>query len=139
MFYIHIFNCSRYVCLRLVVVVIIVYNMHCRCRFPKDDVTRSLWLQICNLNMFDNVSTIKICSEHFTIEDYQNPLAPVYGAVLRLKSGTIPTVAVPNPIVPIPTSANKLGIDVEVTTNVASTYQLIASKYVIICGANLEI
>lgn len=89
---------------------------------------------MCNLNELDDVSTIKICSEHFTTDDYRNPLAPVYGGVLKLKTGVIPTLSVPNPIAPISMSVNNKDTDVESTTNVAGTSEEIGSEYVTISG-----
>jgi len=66
--------------------------------FPKDPTGLSLWKQICNFKVYDDVSRLLVCSNHFTPDDYLEPNAKQLGGKLRLKRDRIPSVSVPNRI-----------------------------------------
>ncbi|KAF5285782.1 hypothetical protein FQA39_LY04243 [Lamprigera yunnana] len=66
--------------------------------FPKDPSSISLWKQICDLQEFDDVSRLFLCSNHFKLDDYREPSAQMLGGKLRLKPGAFPSVSVPNKI-----------------------------------------
>ncbi|KAF5292461.1 hypothetical protein FQA39_LY14008 [Lamprigera yunnana] len=66
--------------------------------FPKDPSSLSLWKQICDLQEFDDVSRLFLCSNHFKLDDYREPSAQKLGGKLRLKPGAFPSVSVPNKI-----------------------------------------
>ncbi|KAK5650790.1 hypothetical protein RI129_001819 [Pyrocoelia pectoralis] len=66
--------------------------------FPKDPSSHSLWKQICDLQEFDDVSRLFLCSNHFKLDDYREPSAQKFGGKLRLKPGAFPSVSVPNKI-----------------------------------------
>lgn len=63
-------------------------------RFPKEATTRSAWFKFCGLTEgIDDVTSITICSLHFTSDDFNFPRMGVRGAkILSLKSGAVPTI-----------------------------------------------
>ncbi|KAF2903894.1 hypothetical protein ILUMI_02274 [Ignelater luminosus] len=83
-------------------------------KFPSDTKTRLMWLQACDLTERDNVSTLKICSDHFLADDYANPNAKEFGGRLALKFGAVPSIKVPNPCKPV-------SLDMTPTVNVVSS------------------
>ncbi|KAF5297335.1 hypothetical protein FQA39_LY12174 [Lamprigera yunnana] len=66
--------------------------------FPKDPSSLSLWKQIYDLQEFDDVSRLFLCSNHFKLDDYREPSAQKLGGKLTLKPGAFPSVSVPNKI-----------------------------------------
>ncbi|XP_012530762.1 uncharacterized protein LOC105833517 isoform X2 [Monomorium pharaonis] len=61
---------------------------------PKYTHVYQRWLQACGLNERDDVSHIYICTNHFTPEDFH-----IKNKRIRLNSGAIPSITVPNPTI----------------------------------------
>ncbi|CAH1185924.1 unnamed protein product [Phyllotreta striolata] len=68
-------------------------------KFPKDAKMCGLWKDICNLEDYDTVTSLYICSEHFTKDDYREPNAKKIGGALQIKPGCYPSVNVPKQII----------------------------------------
>ncbi|XP_044262272.1 uncharacterized protein LOC123009818 [Tribolium madens] len=70
---------------------------------PAKEETRFLWIKICGLEgMVDEYPHLRICSAHFTSEDYIDPKAKEKGGrSLFLKSNAVPSVLVPHPMEPV--------------------------------------
>ena len=69
-------------------------------RFPKDNVTRQLWVIPCCRSDSFNELNARICSKHFTADDYERNLKfellnylPKQG--LKLKAGAVPSLFLP--------------------------------------------
>ena len=54
-----------------------------------------MWIKSCGLNEQDNVKSVFLCSQHFTIDDYIDINARQYGGQIKLKSSAFPTINVP--------------------------------------------
>lgn len=65
--------------------------------FPKDVALREIWLKACGENVLIRAKTPKICSVHFTEQDYrlQDILLKPEWAKWRLKEGAFPTLNLP--------------------------------------------
>ncbi|XP_057340771.1 52 kDa repressor of the inhibitor of the protein kinase-like isoform X2 [Microplitis mediator] len=66
-------------------------------KFPRDEVVRQKWLDICGLTPEDDVSRICICSTHFTASDMISCSSGIKKSFL--KSGAVPTKLLSNPLV----------------------------------------
>ena len=70
-------------------------------RFPKNGDVCSKWKTFCRLNDNDNVSTLRICSGHFTSSDYMDPNMTSSRYLIK---GAVPSIRKPakpeNPEVP---------------------------------------
>lgn len=66
--------------------------------FPKDLTVRQKWINVCGLNVNDDVSRIYICSIHFTELDIKT--SNIFGKnKFLLKRGAIPSMFITNPLV----------------------------------------
>ncbi|XP_030750539.1 uncharacterized protein LOC115878244 isoform X2 [Sitophilus oryzae] len=64
-------------------------------KFPKNPSLKAAWLKFCNLNETDDVSTVKLCSAHFTAADSIEPRTRELGSTAFLKPGTVPSILKP--------------------------------------------
>lgn len=65
-------------------------------KFPKDEITRAIWVKLCNRDDEFSTKSSLICSDHFKPEDYclsENPLSEKRSN--RLKPGVIPRLNLP--------------------------------------------
>jgi hypothetical protein len=62
--------------------------MHCR--FPKDDVVAGKWISFCRLQEHEVYVSNRICSDHFTEDDFIDNRAG--GGIRVLKKGCIPSI-----------------------------------------------
>ncbi|KAK5645577.1 hypothetical protein RI129_006877 [Pyrocoelia pectoralis] len=64
-------------------------------RIPKDPETSAAWVEFCKLNViYDDISKVEICSNHFDIKDFINSKAKEFGGKLRLKFGAVPSTSI---------------------------------------------
>lgn len=65
-------------------------------RIPKNATIRTAWIQFCGLKEeLDDISTVQICSKHFTQNDYVEPRAKELGHHLILRPNSVPSILVP--------------------------------------------
>lgn len=71
-------------------------------QFPRSEQIRKIWvLKCCRLKKI-NCDSARMCSRHFTPDDYQRNLKyellnlPVPAKLMRLKSSAIPSLLLPN-------------------------------------------
>ncbi|XP_014290954.1 uncharacterized protein [Halyomorpha halys] len=65
-------------------------------KFPKDEKTRAIWVELCNRTDKFSAKSSFVCSAHFKPEDYvKNCLDPLERRANRLKPGAIPSLKLP--------------------------------------------
>ncbi|GLH15821.1 Uncharacterized protein GBIM_20247 [Gryllus bimaculatus] len=70
-----------------------VYSYH---RFPLDRSLCQHWKKICNFSDSVDVSHLKLCSRHFTKDDFFDPDAKNWGHSLKLKPRAVPSQNIPS-------------------------------------------
>lgn len=64
--------------------------------FPKDPILKQKWKALCNVPLTTNTSQLKVCSDHFTLEDYNRNLKAEFLNDLKrtLKDTALPSVKI---------------------------------------------